>query len=87
MSDASDASEPMSEEEWSGVDAGPAADPGPGDAPGVIGSWPHLPRPDLIVPEAYDEHPLRIPRHLAAATGASLEDVLRRFDELFNGAE
>ena len=55
--------------------------------PGVIGSWSHLPRPDLIVPQAYTDHPLRIPRQLAAATDVALEEVLRRFDEQFNGTE
>lgn len=55
--------------------------------PSVLGSWSNLPRPDLIVPEAYTDHPLRIPRQLAAATDTTLEAVIKRFDELFNGTE
>ena len=39
----------------------------------------------MLVPEAFEEHPLRVPRQVAAATGAPLDEVLRRFDELFNG--
>ena len=51
----------------------------------TIGSWSVLPRPDLIVPEAFVDDILRIPRQIAVATDERLEVVLQRFDEIFNG--
>ena len=54
-------------------------------APAVIGSWSNLPRPDLIVPEAFVSNPLCIPMQIATATDEKLDPVLRRFDDIFNG--
>lgn len=47
-------------------------------------SWSCLERPGNIVPEAFDSHPHRVPRQLAAATGLSLETVMRTFDNVLD---
>ena len=44
-----------------------------------LGSWSHFRCPELIVPEAFETHPFRIPTQIAAATGKSLENVLFNF--------
>ena len=50
-------------------------------------SWSFLNYPELIVPEAFNDTPDRIPKQVAAATGVSLEDVELRFHEVFQGGE
>ena len=54
-------------------------------APAVVGSWSDIPRPDLIVPEAFVSNPLCVPMQIAAATKEKLDTVLQRFDDMFNG--
>ena len=84
-------SQPGSEIDWEDVPedgsgdelVGPTALPA--SAPTTIGSWSHLPRPDLIVPEAFESGPMCIPRQIAAATEEKLDTVLRRFDDIMNG--
>ena len=46
------------------------------------GSWSCVKFPHLIVPEAFDGQPDRVPRQIAAATGVKLELVLKTFDEI-----
>ena len=50
-----------------------------------LGSWSLFRCPELIVPEAFVQHPMRIPSQLAAATGKPLEKVMSNFDELLGG--
>ena len=50
--------------------------------PKRIGSWSHLKNPELIVPEAFEEHPQRIQRQIAAATDTPLCAVVAAFEEL-----
>ncbi len=50
-----------------------------------LGSWSNFPRPELITPEAFEEHPLRIPRQIAVVTGTALEKVLEVFDGIYDG--
>ena len=50
--------------------------------PNSIGSWSHLKNPELIVPEAFVEHPQRIQRQIAAATDTPLCAVVAAFEEL-----
>ena len=45
----------------------------------TIGSWSHLRCPELIVKEAFEEHPLRVTRQIAAATGVTVGEVLETF--------
>ena len=45
-----------------------------------LGSWSHLKHPELIVSEAFEKHPLRIPRQIASATATPMERVLAIFD-------
>ena len=47
-----------------------------------IGSWSHLKSPELIVPEAFEQHPQRIQRQIATATDTPLPDVVAIFDEV-----
>jgi hypothetical protein len=50
--------------------------------PKRIGSWSHLKNPELIVPEAFEEHPQRIQRQIAVATDTPLCAVVAAFEEL-----
>ena len=50
-----------------------------------LGSWSNFPNPELIIPEAFEEHPLRIPHQIAVVTGTALEKVLEVFDGMYGG--
>ncbi len=50
-----------------------------------LGSWSNFPHPELIVSEAFEEHPLRIPRQIAVATKTALCKVLEVFDGMYGG--
>ena len=50
-----------------------------------LGSWSQFRCPELIVQEAFETHPFRIPKHISAATVKSLENVLLTFDDIYNG--
>ena len=73
-------------EDWDdvSVDGSDEEPPVPVSAPTVIGSWSNLPRPDLIVPEAFVSNPLCTPMQIATATDEKLDTVLRRFNDIFN---
>ena len=51
-----------------------------------IGAWSHLRHPELIVPEAFEDHPLRLQRQLASATGTDLQRVVATLQEICGDA-
>jgi hypothetical protein len=46
-----------------------------------VGSWSNLRCPELIVPEAFEPHPLRVQRQIAAVTGMDLDSVIAQLAE------
>ena len=79
-------SEP-SEIDWEDVSEDGSGDEPPAlvSAPTVVGSWSHLPRPDVIVHEAFESGPMCIPRQIATATDEKLDtwaDGIKHLREL-----
>ncbi len=50
-----------------------------------LGSWSNFPNPESIIPEAFEEHPLRIPRQIAVVTRTALDKVLEVLDGMYGG--